>query len=312
MKATKKMSKPKNLMHHGEAVLKNVETTIATWDEKNYEKAGEMFGQILKLTQQTGASHVQQFAEFLLGVSKQFGGHFNLTALLICINEEDQAVMLFYQAFLALKQAISNKDPVEAFAAAIMGFGGLKQAEQGLPACEAVDTKSWDFKGLVNATEKISNPLNLIHHKMDILKQSEQLISSKSFTEAGEAFGAILKLATQPEKPVHLEWSQKRIEMPKVIVDRKDVTSFAQAFLESTGVGHFNFTALLMCIQEGDQAALILNAVVGFIKEAIKNKDITGVVEGVVGTLAFVQTLEKAIPYCEAVDSSSLNWGVFD
>merc|ERR1719263_2295330 len=82
-----------------------------------------------------------------------------------------------------------------------------------------------------------------------------------------------------------------------------------QGFMEGAKVGTFNFTALLECIYEADQAAEVMYVAVSqIIPEAISDKDI---MEGVVGALfmySAVETFEsQALPICEQVDKKS-NW----
>lgn len=105
---------------------------------------------------------------------------------------------------------------------------------------------------------------------------------------------------------------QERIPTtPVKKLDRKDVTSVAQGFLEATNVGTFNFTALLECIYEADQDAEILDAVVHMLEDAYKNKDWQEGIGAIIGTVAFVQGVEQTIPICKAVDTTSANWTTF-
>jgi len=63
----------------------------------------------------------------------------------------------------------------------------------------------------------------------------------------------------------------------------------ASGLMSSTGVGSFNFEALLICIYQADEAAEVLEAAVETLEEAYKDKSIQEAVGGAIATLAFVQ-----------------------
>lgn len=90
------------------------------------------------------------------------------------------------------------------------------------------------------------------------------------------------------------------------------VAEFAQGFLETTQVGEFNFTNLLVCIYEADQAALILYQAVEMLEEAYHDKDVNEAIGGVIATVAFLTQLKQSLPVCEAVDTTSQDWTHFD
>lgn len=94
--------------------------------------------------------------------------------------------------------------------------------------------------------------------------------------------------------------------------DANMAAEVAQGFLEATNVGTFNFTNLLICIYEADQAALILYEGVQILEEAYKDKDPEEAIGGIIAAVAFVQQLKQSIPVCEAVDTSKSNWSTFD
>lgn len=86
------------------------------------------------------------------------------------------------------------------------------------------------------------------------------------------------------------------------------VAEVAQGFLSATHVGQFDFTALLECIYEVDQAALVLYEGVDLIEKAIKDKDMNEAVGGVIFTVAFLQQLKQSIPICKSIDQGDLDW----
>lgn len=203
----------------------------------------------------------EKFAKFVQGVIAKFGGHFDITNLLLCIYQEDQALMLLDAAYEQFVNSVHDKNLQEAIAGVIMTIGAVKQAEQGLPVCKAIDTTSWDYAGLKKSAEIMSDPLK--HFQIvgtDLLINGKSIVKDVSDTTsawqngqwelAGEALGDILKLSTTSSKQYPpQEWLQERKVFEKFeTIDRKDVTSFAQAFIESSGVGHFDFSALLACI----------------------------------------------------------------
>lgn len=103
------------------------------------------------------------------------------------------------------------------------------------------------------------------------------------FVSFGYYLGSILEVATRTETPVE-EKEQDR----ELIMNRSMVAEVAQGFLESTQVGTFNFTNLLVCIYEADQAALVLYQAVDMLEEAYKNKDPNEAIGGIIATVAFV------------------------
>ena len=101
----------------------------------------------------------------------------------------------------------------------------------------------------------------------------------------GFEMGSILKLATE-----HKAIQVAQEDMPKP--DANMAAEVAQGFLEATNVGHFNFTNLLICIYEADQAALILDEGVKMLEQAWKDKDVEEAIPGVIAAVAFVQQLK--------------------
>merc|ERR1712227_848033 len=85
-------------------------------------------------------------------------------------------------------------------------------------------------------------------------------------------------------------------------------TEFAQGLFEATKVGEFNFTNLLLCIYEADQAAIALYEGVETLEQAYKDKDWNEAIGGVIAVVAFVQGMQQALPICEQVDETKLNW----
>jgi hypothetical protein len=106
---------------------------------------------------------------------------------------------------------------------------------------------------------------------------------------------------------------EKRLAAPMTDAKEKEMTEMLQGFLKGSKVGTFNFTALLECIYEADQAAEVMYvATTQIIPEAIKDKEI---IEGFVGAFFMVSAVEtfmtQALPLCEQVDKKG-NWDMFN
>jgi hypothetical protein len=134
----------------------------------------------------------------LQGITNSFGGSFNFEALLVCIYDEDNAALAFDMAFQLLEEAIHDKDVTEAIGAVIATIAGYQQFVQGLPACRAIDTTSWNYAGLKQVSEK-TNKLTLTQDK--ILNENvyadivEALLAYKKgdYIKAGEALGDLMQ-----------------------------------------------------------------------------------------------------------------------
>jgi hypothetical protein len=98
----------------------------------------------------------------------------------------------------------------------------------------------------------------------------------------------------------------------KDIEHRKEVAEVLGGFMQATKVGTFNFTNLLICIYEADQAAEVGYEAVEIFEQAWKDKQWQEAIGGAIATVAFVQGVEQTIPACEAVDSKNMNWSNFE
>jgi len=127
------------------------------------------------------------------------------------------------------------------------------------------------------------------------------------FVSFGYYLGSILEVATRTETPV-----QEKEQDRELIMNRSMVAEVAQGFLESTQVGTFNFTNLLVCIYEADQDSLVLYQAVDMLEKAYKDKDPNEAIGGIIAVVAFVQGLKQTIPVCESVDQSSMDWSHFN
>lgn len=90
--------------------------------------------------------------KILQGVIAAYGGKFNLNALLECVHDEDQGLLILDAAYQSFQSAIKNRDIGDLIGGVIATVAGLQQMKGGLPACEAIDTTSWDYNGFSRTT----------------------------------------------------------------------------------------------------------------------------------------------------------------
>jgi len=57
---------------------------------------------------------------------------------------------------------------------------------------------------------------------------------------------------------------------------------------------------------------MVLEGAAETIEQAYKDKSVKEAVAGAVQALGFVQSLKQTIPVCESVDSSKMDWTMFD
>jgi hypothetical protein len=201
---------------------------------------------------------------------------------------------------------------------------GVMQAKQGFPTCEQIDPKEWDSAAFAQSEDLIKNPLahfavigdDLLVNGVSIMEfvsKANVAYEHAGYGAFGYYIGEIMKLATQEKVYPHQEWVEERKTSPVVEkVDRKDVASMAQGFLEATRVGTINFTALLECIYVADQDAEALDMGVKALIDAYNTKSVQEGVAGLMEMVSFYQGLKQVIPVCKSVDAKSLNWGTFD
>jgi len=125
----------------------------------------------------------------------------------------------------------------------------------------------------------------------------------------GKKMGEILEKSTEEKHEVK---TIQDFPVPAdAQIDRKMIAEVIQGILEGTKVGTFNFTNLLICIYEMDQAAEIAYQDFEMIEDAFKNKDYEELIGAAIATVAAVQQFEQGLPVCEAVDASAGDWTTF-
>jgi len=314
----------KDLMVNGKDIFSEIEAAVTDYESANWEDFGfqvgeaaakTLLGEEPKVAAMPGSSTVKT-AGILRGVIEAYGGHFSLDALLACVHDEDQALLILDAAFQELSAAVSQKSVSDLIGGVIATVAGLQQLKAGLPTCEQIDTTSWDYDGYSNTFEMMKNPVaffkpvaeDVLIHGLPILVETEQAVvayKNEDWFSYGKNVGKILNNATGARKEFQAD--------PKLeLVDREMAAKVASGLLSSTQVGTFNYQELLMCIYEADGAAMVLEAAAETMEQAYKDKDIKEAVSGAVEALGFVQELKKTIPVCESVVSSHMDWTMFD
>lgn len=311
----------KDLVVNGRDIFAEIKTSVTDYQTQNWDDFGYQVGEaaaktLLGEVDATPGEPSVKSAKILQGVIAAYGGKFNLDALLACVHDEDQGLLILDAAYQSFQSAVKNKDIGDLIGGVIATVAGLQQMKQGLPACEAIDTTSWDYNGFSRTTQMMSDPIaffkpiaaDVLIHGIPILRDTELAVDAYEagdFYGYGNSIGKILANATGVRKQFQADPKPEKI-------DREMAAKVASGLLSSTQVGSFNFEALLICIYQADEAAEILEAAVETLEEAYKDKSIQEAVGGAIASLAFVQQLKQTIPACEAVDSSQMNWTEFD
>jgi len=94
------------------------------------------------------------------GILENFGGHFSLQNLLVCIHDEDQAALMIDAAVQQFEEAWEKKELEAAVGGVVVLVWGYQQFKAGLPVCEAVDTATFDYKQFDQTMDIGANPLN--------------------------------------------------------------------------------------------------------------------------------------------------------
>lgn len=307
-----------NLLINGDDVLPRIQAAGVSMVNGDLFNFGKNIGMALKQVANGRDAEPQiKKAQILQGMLKSFGGHFNLEALLICVDEEDQALLAFDMAVKTIEEAFKNKDWTELIGAVIAVVAGVQQAKQGLSACEAIDTSSMDFIGFEKSIDIMKNPIahfkvledDLQMHEHSILQisaEAAQNYERQEFEQFGEKLGQIMKYST--EKKVEVDTEERHI-------DEKQIAELFQGLLSATDVGSFNFTDLLICIGNLDKVALMMDEDVKIAEKIIHDTTWKERAEDAVGfamlLLAGVQQFKQGLPVCKTVIQQG-NWSEWD
>ena len=150
----------------------------------------------------------ENLAKMTKGFYGQFGGKFDLEALLFCIYDEDQAALMLdvaYQAFEQFLHDTTTSDKIGDLVGTAIGVvGAYQQFEQGLPVCEQVWTPSeFDITPVKKTMSFVSNSFenlptitnNIMKHEAEIMKDATAV--DGDFERFGEFVGKIIKIASE-------------------------------------------------------------------------------------------------------------------
>lgn len=122
-----------------------------------------------------------------------------------------------------------------------------------------------------------------------------------------------MKLAIHEKANVGQDKFVLKAPAPETSFRRTEMTEIVQGFLAGMEVGKFNFLDLLVCINNADQAAMILYQDVAMFEEAWKEHDAMEGVAAAITLVAVVQEVkQQVLPACEAVDKTALSWNKYE
>jgi hypothetical protein len=199
-----------------------------------------------------------------------------------------------------------------------MVMAGVQTAKQGLPACKAIETKSWDFASFDSATQIDVKKTNLMglgveleNHRIEIMKLVIEVMKAYDagdWLKAGELWTQIMKLIKEDIGPKD---SKSELMVTPENDQKENMGLLAQGFLEGTKVGEFELVNLLLCIGDVDQAAQIVLQIVKELEDAYKTKNLQEVVQAILGVVSFVAALKLAPATCGNVFEGA-NWSTYN
>jgi len=209
----------KDLWLNGRDIYGEIKSALSDYDSGNWEDFGFQVGEAAAKTllgdepvedTMPGSASVKT-TEILRGVIEAYGGHFSLDALLSCVHDEDQALLILDAAFEELQAAVQNKSVSDLIGGVIATVAGLQQLKAGLPTCEQIDTTTWDYDGFSNTFEMMKNPVaffkpvaeDVFIHGLPIAIETATAVKAmekKDYYTYGLNVGAILNNATGARK----------------------------------------------------------------------------------------------------------------
>jgi len=297
----------KDLLINRQDIYNEVNTAVADYESGKWFDFGEQIGMAAAKTL-LGEQVQIEAAQIMNGLALSYGGNFNLDALLACVGEEDKAALIVNAVIPVLKDGIETKNGQEIVEGAIGMFAAYQQAMKGLPACEAVDPGI--FQKIDKHIDFTTTKVNLFNLSADsyieIVEKIYQAWESKDFTALGSALGELLQKLFDHEREYAVT------PAPEEKISRKDIASFTQGYFQATNVGTINFTALLECIYAADQAAEVAEMEVHLVEQAFKDRSAKEAIPAAIGAVALVQAAKQAIPTCESVDPTVMNWTTYN
>lgn len=176
----------KDLMINGVDIYHEINTAITDYKTQQWYDFGVQIGEATAKTligEESQAiietANKDKVGKFLQGVLTNFEGNFDLYALLMCIYEEDQAALMLDVAVQSFENAWETKDVSEAIGGIIATVAAVTQFKQGLPACEAIDTKTMDFTKFEQSCDIASHPMKYFKVlEKDLLVNGVSIISA--------------------------------------------------------------------------------------------------------------------------------------
>jgi len=319
-------SKKGSLSHNHVDIYNELKSAAASFEKNDLRSFGKQIGAAAAKVH--GANETQMnikkenFAKATKGFYGEFGGKFDIGALLFCIYDEDQAALMLdvaYQTFEDFLKAQDIGDKIgDLIGTGIATYGAYQQFEQGLPACEHIWTKDFNKEEVSKTFTYFKNSfknlpqmtVNVKKHEAEILKEAKAAYGD--YEKFGAFMARLMKWASENTEEAVPALGKTTSWADVYPHDNREIaTEIFQGFFEGANVGTFNFTNLLICIYGEDQAAIALYEAVNLFEQAWADKDWTEAVGGVIATVAAVQGAEQALPTCEAVFQDDYNWGEF-
>lgn len=317
-----------NIIVHGSEIYHEVSTAVTDYEQQKWFDFGEeigMAGARVLLGEQNQYIFQEQeknmVAKFVKGTLETFGGQFNLEALLMCIEQEDQAALVFYEAFKLFKEAVEQKDWQSAIGGVIAALAGVQAVQQGLPACEAVDMTGFNSAKWGQAMDVAYHPVqhmqvieeDIFIHGVSIFKDVEatyKAFEGKDYEVAGQRLGDILKLVTKGDAVT--ETLAMQAPKPFNATQNMTIAGFTTGFFQGANIGTLSYTDMLLCLNKNEAVLDLFGSSMDLVEEAMTTKDGHKLVQGIVGTVGFVKGLENAMPTTCPELTSSTHFLVFD
>ena len=150
----------KDLIFNGVDIFHEIMKAIDEYKAGNWNQFGFASGEAaakvlfgaesqanLKAASAEKGAKKEALATAMQGFLAEFGGDFDLWALLVCISEEDKAALILNESVKEFEAAVKTwktdhkTAETDAFTGAVLGYAAYGQFKKGLPACENVYTK---------------------------------------------------------------------------------------------------------------------------------------------------------------------------
>ena len=163
-----------------------------------------------------------------------------------------------------------------------------------------------DFIGFEKSIDIMKNPIahftvledDLLVHEHSILQiaaDAAQNYSRQEFVAFGEKLGKIMRYATEEKQELDTE---------RRFIDSKQIAELFQGLFSATNVGTFNFTDLLICVDDMDRVALLMDEDVKVAKKIMNDTDWQNRLGDAIGfvmvIMAGVQQFKQGVPACKA------------